>query len=78
MLPTTLPTGTKVKIVKAVDNFPDVYIEPGETGTIAEIEEDCVWVHLDRPFTELDGWGNQLQIWDWPGEDPAADHIEPL
>lgn len=64
--------GTKVKLVKPVENYPTCLIEAGETGTLARIDEDSYWVTLDTDHPELDEWQNQVQIFDWSdyGEQP--------
>lgn len=54
--------GSHVRLTADVDNFPTCLIKAGETGTIADMDDDCVWVRLDAHHPELSKWGNDLQI----------------
>jgi hypothetical protein len=70
----TLAIGTRVRLIKPVDNYPTILAEPGLTGTLAGIDTDGgYWVKLDRHFDELDEWQNQLRIWDWSTDEANAD-----
>lgn len=77
--------GTKVKFVLAVDNYPYVVVQAGETGTYSRTDtEGMVWVKLDRHVPELndaaENFNNEVCIWDWSKEQPDAPsalaHIE--
>lgn len=79
--------GTKVKFVLAVDNYPYVLVQVGETGTYTKTDsEGMVWVKLDRYVPELndadEDFGNEVCIWDWSHEQPGAPsalaHIEAI
>ncbi|MES2295376.1 MAG: hypothetical protein V4527_18920 [Pseudomonadota bacterium] len=73
-----LAIGTRVRLVKTVDNFPTGIFDIGLTGTLKAIEDDCWWVTLDKPFPLLAEWENAIQIWDWsldgrrPEEHPST------
>lgn len=79
----TIEIGTRVKTIKAVENYPVIYLEPGATGTLAFIDpEGAYWVTLDEVHEELAEWENQIQIWDFseqdgPSESPAS-YLEAL
>lgn len=77
-----LKVGTQVKVVRPIDNWPDCYIEPGETGTLTEIDKYYWWVKLDADHPELEEWDNKVQIWDWSDEEHPEWHpsgyLEPI
>jgi len=69
-----MKVGDKVEIIKLVENYPEVMIDPGPTGVITSIENDCYWVRLDKHVPALDEWQNRLQIWDWSDQDGPDFH----
>jgi hypothetical protein len=60
-----LKVGSRVRLVKEVDNYPTILAPVGLTGTIKSIENDCYWITLDKHFDALNEWDNALQIWDF-------------
>ena len=72
----TTAIGTRIRLVQGVDNYPEVYVKEGITGTLVRIESDCYWIKLDKHFPELDEWNNELQIWDWSKENDGKYHPE--
>ena len=71
------PIGTKVRLIQDVDNFPDCLIEAGETGTLVRIDdENSYWVKLDKHFSELNEWENELQIRDFSKKSDGDFHPE--
>lgn len=72
---TVFTNGTRVRLTKPVDNFPDCLIAAGETGTFLCVDsEGAYWIELDVHHPELDAWNNELQIWDWSGQDGPDYH----
>ena len=59
--------GTRVRFTGPVDRFPHDIVEAGEVGTIVEIDEHCIAVHLDTDHPALGEWGNCCH-W-YPGHD---------
>jgi hypothetical protein len=65
--------GKRVRIIKGIDNWPDVYVPSGHEGVVDFIDVDgSIWVKLDDTFDGLKDWDNKVQIWDWNDE-----HHEP-
>lgn len=80
-----IATGSKVRFVLPVDNYPYVLVKVGETGTYSRTDDEgSVWVKLDRYVAELntpeEDFKNEVCIWDWSQENPrdpsAMSHIE--
>lgn len=55
--------GTRVVLTEAVDNFPTIIVEAGETGVVTDMNDDMVWVLLDVEHPELAEWNNKLEVW---------------
>jgi len=67
----------RVRITKAVENYPTILIEAGALGTLVRIDEDgSYWVRLDEHHAELDEWHNELQLWDWSADNGQEEHPE--
>lgn len=58
----TIEAGTRVTIIKDVENFPTIWVKPGEAGTFVNEEDGQVFVRLDKHYPELEEWDNRLQI----------------
>ena len=50
-------------LTEAVDNFPTIIVEAGETGVVTDMNDDMVWVLLDVEHPELAEWNNKLEVW---------------
>lgn len=61
---TPLPIGTRVSLTKQVENWPIGRWEPGETGTLIDVDPEYLTIKMDRHFPELDEWENDLQVHD--------------
>ena len=61
---TTL-VGRRVRLTEPLDLYPETIVPGGNTGILARVEDDCVWIKLDKHFPELAEWDNEAQIWDW-------------
>ena len=65
---TPFPVGTRVRLVKDVDNYPHVWLKPGETGVVTDFEdghrERRLHILLDKHHDELAEWLNVLQIYE--------------
>lgn len=65
----TLAAGTRIRLVKNVENYPHVFAKEGETGTFLRIDEEgSHWFLLDRYEDGIDEWDNEVMIWDWSKE----------
>lgn len=67
--------GQRVRLTRPVDNYPTGVFSEGLTG-VCRVEEDCFWVKLDEHVPELAEWDNELQIWDWGGDDHPTTYVE--
>lgn len=54
--------GQKVEFIEEWDIFPHALIKIGETGTVSSIDNDEVWVKLDKVHDALDYWENQAHL----------------
>lgn len=78
----TFPVGTRVRLIQAIDHFPTVCVNAGETGTVDHYtDETLMMVKMDRHFPALDEWNNCLEITDWDrvngeGDDRFEDQVE--
>ena len=52
--------GARVRFVNYVDRYPHAQIQPGETGTVAAVEEGLIAVTMDKHHEGLAEWENQL------------------
>jgi len=66
--------GKRVRLIQAVDNYPDVFVPEGNTGILSQVHADCVWIKLDTHFPELNEWDNEVQIWDWSEQNDGMGH----
>lgn len=67
--------GTRVRVVKPIDNYPVVLVPVGDEGTLTRIDEEgCWWVKLDNHYPNLDEWDNEVAIWDWSEQDGPRGH----
>lgn len=55
--------GQRVAFIAPYDNYPDVWVDVCETGTIDSISESAVWVTLDAYHPTLKQWDNQAAIY---------------
>ena len=55
--------GERVRLAECVENGSEIFVDSGETGTIDQMDDESIWVKLDRHFPALDEWDNCLQIW---------------
>jgi hypothetical protein len=70
-----LPEGSRVRLKRDVQNFPSGTFASGLTGTLVKIGANGdYWVKLDKHFPNLEAWDNELQLWDWSGEDTSDEH----
>ena len=55
--------GDRVRLNRDVDIFPLIIMREGEVGTIASINDEAIYVRMDKLYPELDEWDNALEIW---------------
>lgn len=55
--------GTRVVLAEEYDSFPEGVFAAGLAGTVTIVEEKLIAVTLDQTRTELEDWGNAIQIY---------------
>lgn len=61
----TLAIGTRVRLVRDVDRFPDFTAKAGATGIVTTNAPDFFAVKLDVELDGAEGWDNEVH---WHGE----------
>ena len=60
--------GLRVKTIKPIDRFPDFLLDETELkGTVNEVNDDGIWVKMDKHIPELDEWDNCINFPDIEG-----------
>ncbi len=54
--------GTRVRLTRDVERFPDFIARAGMTGTISYVGQGNVWVRLDEPLKGAQEWDNAVQF----------------
>jgi len=57
-----LTVGARVRLAEDIDNYPTILVVAGETGTIARVDDESVWVKMDVHLPALDDWKNELEV----------------
>jgi hypothetical protein len=72
ILPTQIIPGARVSLTRDTDRYPHFLAPAGATGTVAEVDAECVWVHMDDFLPGAEEWGNRIQ---WHRDDgyPTTD-----
>ena len=55
--------GDRVRLNSDVDIFPLIIMREGEAGTIASVNDEAIFVRMDKHYPELDEWDNALEVW---------------
>lgn len=55
--------GDRVRLNRDVDIFPLIVMREDEVGTIASVNDEAIFVRMDKHYPELDEWDNALEVW---------------
>lgn len=75
-----LPTvGTRVRLTRSIDRFPDFIADRGMTGTVIESDAHMFAVRMDAVIEGAEEWDNAV-CWslDYEGQDDPLSEIETL
>lgn len=60
---TDVSVGNRVVLPDGAECYPIFFYTERLTGTVVRVEDDCVWIKLDKLKAELREWDNEVQIW---------------